>query len=122
MIVRDQLPPALLDSWLASHADPDWAQVEADLEIKVSQVIGAMPFVWVPVPDHEQGVSDRSWVERNSIALLSGIPGPADEPSETWLGRRAPRMEVRTSGLWNVNHVRETYDLTFLDTLERYVV
>ena len=121
LIARDQLPQGLLDSWLSKKPDPAWAQSEADLEVQVSRVIGAMPFLWVPVADRGAGLSDRGRVERNSIALLSQLHGSGDQPSETWLGRWAPRSEIRGSGLWNVNHVDEEYDPTALDDLASYI-
>ena len=31
------------------------------------------------------------------------------------------RHRVRLPGLWNTNHVDETYDPTFLDNLERLI-
>ena len=63
----------------------------------------------------------RGVIERNAIALLSNYNSPAqplDPPSLTWLGLHADRGSVRLSGLWNVNHVTETYDPIFLDLLE----
>lgn len=41
--------------------------------------------------------------------------------SNGWLGRFADSDKVRTSGLWNVNYVDETYDSSYLDQLERLV-
>ncbi len=32
---------------------------------------------------------------------------PVDPPSPTWLGHQSARDAIRSSGLWNVNHVRE---------------
>lgn len=46
----------------------------------------------------------------------------ADAPSPGWLGLHTVAAEIRTSGLWNVNHVDEPYDRAFLDVLEIYVV
>jgi hypothetical protein len=64
----------------------------------------------------------RGYIERNSIALLSNFGKAAlDLPSQRWLGRDCPRNRVQRSGLWNQNHVEETYDPSFLGTLERLV-
>jgi hypothetical protein len=79
--------------------------------------IGVMPFVWLSVP----GRADRAAVERNSIALLSCLTGCPDRPSPGWLGRDAEPAEIRGSGLWNVDHVREHYDRAFLELLSRFV-
>jgi hypothetical protein len=38
-----------------------------------------------------------------------------------WLGRHSVRKEIRESGLWNLKHVTEAYDPSFLDALEAHV-
>jgi hypothetical protein len=61
----------------------------------------------------------RGYIERNAIALLSNYnKRPLDPPSNAWLGHRCNRERVRNSGLWNSNHVDETYDPAFLDKLD----
>ena len=45
----------------------------------------------------------------------------ADPPSPGWLGLHAVAPEIRTSGLWNVNHVDERYRPAFLDVLEAHI-
>jgi hypothetical protein len=95
---------------------------ETDLERKVSEVIGNMRFLWLAIEDELGPESRRGYVERNSIALLSNYKKPPlDPPSPTWLGHYCTRERVRKSGLWNQNHVDETYDPTFLDTLTELV-
>jgi hypothetical protein len=72
----------------------------------------------------------RGYIERNAIALLSNYnKAPLDPPSPGWLGCHYNRpgvrdagLRVRTSGLWNSNHVDEIYDPVFLDELERLLV
>ena len=60
--------------------------------------------------------------ERNSISLLSNFEkNPLDLPSAGWLGHFCNRELVRKSGLWNQNHVDETYDPAFLDCLAKLV-
>ena len=95
---------------------------EADLEALVSRTIGAMPFLWLSVGDPPGPDSQRGIVERNAIALLSNYAesGP-DSPSSGWLGHHSDRERVCRSGLWNNNHVDETYDPSFLDVLEELV-
>jgi hypothetical protein len=55
----------------------------------------------------------RAFIERNAIALISNGMHPHDPPSDGWLGRYSLKAEIRQSGLWNVNHVRETVAPTF---------
>lgn len=95
---------------------------ERVLEQEVSQVIGAMPFIWLAVQDEAGPQSGRGYIERNAIALLSNYnKAPLDQPSEGWLGNDSDRERVRSSGLWNQNHVDENYDPAFLDRLDRFV-
>lgn len=98
----------------------DVMQAEADLEALVSDYIGAMPFLWLSVGDAPGHTSERGFIERNAIALLSGYRGSAiDSPSPNWLGRYSDRDGVRLSGLWNNNHVDDVWDSSFLDAMER---
>jgi hypothetical protein len=93
---------------------------ERPAEQAVSQVIGAMPFLWVEAdaPTGAEGL--RGLIERNSIALLSNFQRePVDPQSPQWLGRHSARERVKASGLWNNNHVEERYDSTFLGVLAR---
>ena len=97
-------------------------RAEADIETLVSEYIGQMPFLWLNVNDAPGPDSKRGLIERNAIALLSGYLRPAaDRPSGGWLGHYSDRERVRLSGLWNNNHVDETYDPSFLDEMERWV-
>lgn len=82
-----------------------------------------MPFLWLAVDDPPGPDSDRGYIERNAIALLSnyGAPQPIDPPSATWLGRHAAADAIRRSGLWNVNHVVNRYEPVFLGFLDSYV-
>lgn len=95
---------------------------EEPLEREVSRHIGDMPFLWLPIEDDPGPESARGFVERNSIALLSNFDRDAlDPPSESWLGRHSDRPRVRQSGLWNSNHVDETYAPEFLERLRALV-
>ena len=63
------------------------------------------------------------YIERNAIALLSNYERPQlDPPSKSWLGHHSNRERVRTSGLWNQNHVVETYDPAFLELLRELII
>lgn len=85
-------------------------------------MIRNMPFLWLSVDDEPGPQSLRGFIERNAIALLSnyGKP-PIDLPSDSWLGSYYTREKVRTSGLWNSNHVDESYNPAFIDTLASLV-
>ncbi|CAN0547596.1 unnamed protein product [Ectocarpus sp. 8 AP-2014] len=92
---------------------------ELPLEQAVSDVIGEMPFLCLAINDEPGPASLRGYIERNAIGLLSDYgKEPIDSPSDNWLGYFCNRERVRTSGLWNSNHVNEEYDPAFLDVLE----
>ena len=94
-------------------------QSETRIEARVSYYVGQMPFLWLTVDDASSPSSSRGFIERNAIALLSGYyHAAADAPSTEWLGRYSDRERVRLSGLWNNNHVDETYDPSFLDEMQ----
>lgn len=110
------------------HNYPSWGQGssaprevregEQPLERIVSTMIGSMPFLWLRIEDEPGRDSLRGYIERNAIALLSNFgKEPLDLPSEAWLGHFCDRPRVRTSGLWNQNHVDESHDPAFLITL-----
>ena len=95
---------------------------EADLERRVSRIIGDMPMLWLTVDDPPGPDSLRGYVERNAIALLSAREHESpDPPSPGWLGRDCPRAKVRRSGLWNQRHVDEGYDENFPAAFEKLV-
>jgi len=92
---------------------------EAPLEKAVSQYIRAMPFLWLGIEDSPGPGSARGVIERNAIALLANVGrDPLDPPSTDWLGQSSDRERVRSSGLWNSNHVTDDYDPAFLDVFE----
>jgi hypothetical protein len=121
LINRDRLPASSLEAWVSPHPRPEWSAAETDIEHRVSDHIGRMPFLWLAAPTGTDGANQRGYIERNSIGLLSNPPGLQDPPSPTWLGHHAASLKVRGSGLWNVNHVEEDYDPEFL-TLMRGLV
>ena len=94
---------------------------EESLEKQVSKHIGGLPLLWLEVPDRPGPDSDRAYIERNSIGLLSGLGNPLDIPSKNWLGNFSSCDSIRKSGLWNVNHVVYRYDSRFLSVLRNYV-
>lgn len=105
---------------------PSWGKkgrldkvVEAKLEFAVSNYLGQLLFLCLPILDAPEPKSLRGYIERNVIALASGSQGVViDPPSESWLGHSSSRSKVQSSGLWNQRHVNESYDPKFLDELE----
>ncbi|MBI5696706.1 MAG: hypothetical protein HZC51_13420 [Nitrospirae bacterium] len=112
--------------WGDKQSAPKEVRVsEHGLECAVSKHIGSMPFLWLEVDDASAPDSMRSYIERNSIALLSNF-GKAnnetiDPASKGWLGKFCPKENIPKSGLWNSNHVAETYDPEFLLVFRKYV-
>ena len=91
---------------------------EAALELAVTAYLAKTRVFWVDVPDAPGRDSMRSFIERNAIALLSNMLNPLDQPSKEWLGRWSDREEIRKSGLWNVDFVRNVHDPGFLRVLD----
>jgi hypothetical protein len=88
----------------------------------VSAYIGAMPFLCLQVDGVSGSESLRGFIERSAIALLSNYNvDEIDGPTSGWLGHYSDRMKVRKAGLWNQNHVDESFDPAFLDELERLI-
>ncbi|RQG98293.1 hypothetical protein [Natrarchaeobius oligotrophus] len=101
-----------------SSADRERRLSELEHERRVSGYIRDLPFLWVDVDDDPSPQSDRAYIERNAIALVSNYRKDSlDSRSDDWLGRDSPRSEINDSGLWNINHVGEQYDTAFLDRL-----
>ena len=109
LLASSEYPPEISDTWgRGSSAPQEVRALEYPLERDVSRYIRAMPFLWVEVADPPSPASERGLIERGAIALLSNFAQPPiDPPSSTWLGRRSARAAIRSSGLWNVNHVRD---------------
>ena len=118
LIHRDGLTSGAGTWGQGSNAPRDVREGERLIEIDVSRYIGAMPFLILPVLDAPGPDSRRAYVERNSIALLSGYSSEfIDPPDPQWLGLNSSRERVHRSGLWNNNHVGENYSPEFLDVL-----
>ncbi|MFB4300394.1 hypothetical protein [Actinomadura sp. NTSP31] len=101
-------------SWGQRKVSPAQREAEYPLERAVSERIGALPLLWLEVPDREHRISIRA----NSIALLSRCNGGTHPISPGWLGLDARNDNVCRSGLWNSEHVDDPYDPAFLDLME----
>jgi hypothetical protein len=114
-------PTLTCASWgIGANAPADVRAGESELEAAVSETIGRMDAVLLPVEDEPGPASLRGFLERNAIALLSNLGRePLDPVSEDWLGACCPRARVQGSGLWNNNHVDEAWDSSFLNVFER---
>ncbi len=110
---------------------PDWGiknsavktlKAELPMEFRVSKIMGEMNFLWLPIDDEAGPKSLRSFVEKNSIGLLSNYARAVLDPqSRKWLGYYSPRERVKASGLWNQDFVENGYAPSFLDIFERLV-
>ena len=113
-------PDLALDTWgKGSTASREIRLNERQHEARVSDYLGSMTLLYVSVPDASSPDSLRGVIERNSIALLSNyVEATSDQASDDWLGCHSGRERVRRSGLWNNNHVDESYDSDFLNVFE----
>ena len=95
-------------------------KIEHAVEVEVSRVIRSMSFLWLQVIDDPGKDIQPKDIEQNTIALLTtDAAKDLDPPSCTWLGRHSTNKKLRTSGLWNVDHIGGTVDSMFLDEFER---
>ena len=116
----------LVPGWEIRKTAPAAQQeIERAIEARVSQLIRAMHFLWLPLDDDEDpetGPGTRGYMERNAIALLASASArQADPSSASWLGRHAESIKISSSGLWNVRHVGEPADAEFLERFESAV-
>ncbi|MEO8488991.1 DUF6884 domain-containing protein [Pseudomonas sp.] len=121
LIRSGKLEPTFPTWGKGQSASADVRSAEEKIELLVSEHIGGMQVAWLEVPDTSSADSDRGYLERNFIALMAGPTGPLDLPSGNWLGRWSTREAVKSSGLWNVNHVYEAFDATSLEVFERHI-
>ncbi|MBI4937777.1 MAG: hypothetical protein HY846_06100 [Nitrosomonadales bacterium] len=121
-LIRKRGLESAYQTWGAGQSAPEAVRAgEKEMELEVSKIISVMPVLWLEVNDEPSADSDRAYLERNLIALLSGPTGPLDLPSANWLGRWSSREAINFSGLWNVNHVYDEYDPHVLNVLEKYI-
>ncbi|ESS07867.1 MAG: hypothetical protein A07HN63_02372 [uncultured archaeon A07HN63] len=122
IIEKDNLEKEYSEWGVGSSAGRELRMEELDMERRVSEYIRDLPFLWVDVDDEPSPESDRAYIERNMIALVSNIDTESIDPRrEDWLGHHSPVMEIKQSGLWNINHLTEDYQPEFLETFEGYI-
>lgn len=121
------LPPtheerlASIVAWALSRGESDPARADKLYEAVISTYITRMSFTYVSVGDEPSKRSDRAYLEKNAIALLSTTGRSIDPPSQEWLGLHSPYAQIRESGMWNKQHVGKVFDRRFLETFETYV-
>ena len=119
LIAKDNLD---YPTWgVGQTATKEVKEKEKPLEAKVSEVIGNMKILWLQISDRASADSDRSFIEKNSIALLSCFVRKIDNASKVWLGNYNPHKSISESSMWNVNYVEDDYDPRFLEIFERFV-
>lgn len=103
-------------------ANKDIKREEEWMERQVSDYLGKKTLLlWLNIGDTPSALSDRAFIERNAIALISNNKHPVDLPSPKWLGRFSNKEEIRESGLWNIRHVDDAYDPKFINIFSEYV-
>jgi hypothetical protein len=131
-VFRKRVGEALIEKEGLHDDYPEWGDgssakrelrlEELEMERRVSDYLRELPFLWIDVDDEPSANSDRAFIERNMIGLLSNYQrDPVDPRGDRWLGKYSRSAKIRGSGLWNVDHVDEGYDPTFLNTLEEAV-
>ena len=90
---------------------------EVAMEEAVSRELGRFSMYSIPIRYASDPGSDRSFVERNLIALLSRQFSPFEVPRPGWLGLQAVPEEIQSSGLWNINYTGDFPDYRVIDYL-----
>lgn len=102
-------------------ADAATRAVEAALERDVSARLRGMRVVLVSINDEPSAQSDRAYIERNAIGLISTVGHRLDPPSPVWLGNNSRRAEIQEHGMWNLDHLEYRSHPDFADVLRDYV-
>lgn len=118
MVERDGLGDEYPHWGEGSTADRERRLAELNHERRVSEYIRDLPFLWIDVDDEPRPESDRAYIERNAIALVSNHEKVAvDARADEWLGQESPHDKIAASGLWNIKHVEKRHETAFLDRL-----
>lgn len=116
--------PTRVPSWgngSGGTADAATRASEAELERDVSRRLREMRVVLVSVNDEPSAQSDRAYIERNAIGLVSTIGHRLDPPSPQWLGNSSRRAEIREHGMWNLDHLEYSAHPDFARVFGDYV-
>jgi hypothetical protein len=118
IIKRDGLEEGFPNWGKGQSAPKAIVELEIELERKVSEYIGNLRVLFIPVVDAAGTGSMRATIERQFIAMFSESFAIVDEASAGWLGRFSDKPSIRASGLWNVRDVGGEYDFKFIPLLD----
>jgi len=102
-------------------ASKDITELETPLERKVSEYIGNLRVLFIPVLDVAGTGSMRATIERQFISMFTENLCAIEKSSLGWLGRFSDKPSIRNSGLWNVRDVGSEYDLKFIPLMDGLV-
>lgn len=118
IIERDQLQQRYPNWGKGQSASKDITGLEGPLESKVSEYIGNLRVLFVPVLDTAGTGSMRATIERQFITMFTENYCAIEQSSPSWLGRFSDKASIRDSGLWNVRDIGGEYDLKFIPLLD----
>lgn len=111
------------ETWgIGQSATREVREKEKYIERMVSDYIGNLGVIFIEVDDEASAHSDRAFIEKNAIALLSANNFSLENTSSNWLGKHSHKAEIRGSNLWNVNYVESQYDSFFLELFDKYLL
>jgi hypothetical protein len=91
------------------------------MEKKVSEYIGNLRVLFIPVHDNAGTGSMRAVIEQQFIAMFTERFCAIESSSPDWLGRFSDKPSIKETGLWNVRDVGREYDLKFLPYLDSFL-
>ncbi len=118
MIERDGLQEAYPNWGKGQSAPKNITEKEAPLEAMVSEYVGNLRVLFIPVVDTAGTGSMRATIERQFITMFTEGHCSIEESSLAWLGQFSDKSSIRDSGLWNVRDVGSDYDLKFIPLLD----
>jgi hypothetical protein len=121
IIGRDLLEGDFPNWGKGQSAPKEITEREAPLEAKVSEYIGNLRVLFVPVLDTAGTGSMRATIERQFISMFTENLCAIEESSSMWLGRFSDKSSIRDSGLWNIRDVGSEYDPKFIPLLDGLV-
>lgn len=104
---------------IGDNASSEVRASERTIEEWVSSYIRKLRVFWLNIPDNPHAYSDRSYIERGIIGMLSHRR-PLDMPGPSWLGSHSPKESIQVSGLWNLNYVGDQYPPETFEILHEY--
>jgi len=115
-------PARAVATWGLGQVAPEGAHAaEIELEREVSRFMSQLRVLWLDVPDEPSPQSDRAFLERNAIGLLSRYNVAFEKWSSKWLGYHSENLDIASSGLWNLNHLYLRPHADFMRVFDFYV-